>query len=176
MPAWNAASGNMWAGGCSDQAALVKETAPNPKAEIYEFPVLDGDPDKPEELLYDRVSAVFQGGFKLKVYSGVASSLDDYYLLAYVTADEYAAGHLPGAVHYLPNTDLDDTESLHYLPTDKQILVYSCSGQASAAVAATLNVLGYDAYTLKFGMNSLWHSDLQECKWSNDLIMNYPVE
>jgi hypothetical protein len=44
------------------------------------------------------------------------------------------------------------------LPRDKQILVYDETGQAAGMVSAVLNLLGYDAVNLKFGMTG-WTRD-----------------
>ena len=176
MPAWTTAGGNMWVSGCSNQAAGIKESSLNEKDGEQPFPEFQGDPDDAEGLLAQRVSEVWSSGFKLKTYGSVKQSLDSYYIVAHVDAAEYLAGHLPGAVHYQPGEDLDDEADMAYLPTGKSILVYSCSGESSAAVAVHLNILGYDAYTLKFGTNGLWHDDLIGCKWSADLVQDYPVE
>ena len=176
MPAWTTAGGNMWVSGCSNQAVGIKESALNEKEGKQPFPEFQGDPNDAQGLLAQRVSDVWSSGFKLKTYGSVKQSLDSYYVLAHVDEAEYLAGHLPGAVHYQPGEDLEDEVDMAYLPTGKQILVYSCSGESSAAVAVHLNILGYDAYTLKFGANALWHDDLIGCKWSADLVQDYPVE
>ena len=166
----------MWVSGCSNQAVGIKESALNEKEGKQPFPEFQGDPNDAQGLLAQRVSDVWSSGFKLKTYGSVKQSLDSYYVLAHVDEAEYLAGHLPGAVHYQPGEDLEDEVDMAYLPTGKQILVYSCSGESSAAVAVHLNILGYDAYTLKFGANALWHDDLTGCKWSADLVQDYPVE
>ncbi|NQT97529.1 MAG: hypothetical protein HQ562_07290 [Candidatus Marinimicrobia bacterium] len=52
---------------------------------------------------------------------------------------------------------------------------YCWTGQTSALVTAWLTVLGYDAKSLKFGVNSMIYDDLAEAKkWSAS--MNYDYE
>lgn len=174
MPGWSTLPGNLWAAGCSDQAAALRETGAAPEAALQASPPLAGDPSAPEALVRERLAAVWAGGFKLQVFESVASRLSDYTPVALADEDEYAAGHLPGAVRLAPGA-LDDTSGLRFLPPDRPLLLTSCSGEASAYVAALLNVLGYDATTLKFGANALWHSELATCAWSGDLSAGLPV-
>ena len=69
--------------------------------------------------------------------------------------DLYLAGHIPGAVH-IPWQQI--TRYVNNLPKDRQIVVVSSNGGTGAAVTAILNVLGYDAVDLMWGMAS-WTSD-----------------
>jgi rhodanese-related sulfurtransferase len=69
--------------------------------------------------------------------------------------DVYLAGHIPGSVH-IPWQQLP--QYIQNLPKDRQIVVVSGTGQTGGAAAAILNVLGYDAVNLMWGMTS-WTSD-----------------
>ena len=48
------------------------------------------------------------------------------------------------------------SSNLLSLPTNKLIFVYSVDGQESAAITAYLNVLGYEARTIRFGMYGMY--------------------
>ena len=72
--------------------------------------------------------------------------------------DVYAAGHIPGAIH-IPWHQIARWKNLRSLPTDRQIVVYSSTGQTGSQVTAILNVLGYDAVNLKWGITS-WINDV----------------
>ena len=69
----------------------------------------------------------------------------------------YYCGHLPGAIH-IPWRQITQPKYLGSLPKDRKIIVYSNSGQTGGQVTAILNILGYDAINLKWGMTS-WTKD-----------------
>jgi len=65
----------------------------------------------------------------------------------------YLNGHLCGT-QYAFWKDVFKPENLELLPTDRQILVYDTTGHISATVTTMLNMLGYDAINLRWGMTS----------------------
>jgi rhodanese-related sulfurtransferase len=73
------------------------------------------------------------------------------FLLDVRTDDSYENGHLCGTLHFYYK-DLFKPENLQKLPPDRQILVYSDTGHESGMVTALLNMLGYDAINLKWGI------------------------
>ena len=73
------------------------------------------------------------------------------FLLDVRTDDSYENGHLCGTLHFYYK-DLFKPENLQRLPPDRQILVYSDTGHESGVVTALLNMLGYDAINLKWGI------------------------
>jgi 3-mercaptopyruvate sulfurtransferase SseA len=46
---------------------------------------------------------------------------------------------------------------INNLDASKHIVTYCYTGQTSAVITAFLNVLGYNASSLLFGMNGLWN-------------------
>ncbi len=76
-----------------------------------------------------------------------------YFIIDLRKKEHYKVGHIPGAVNIRPNKLLPSL-SLKYLPTNKPIVVYCYHGYTSVATTAYLRVLGYDAYSLKFGYHS----------------------
>jgi hypothetical protein len=72
-------------------------------------------------------------------------------------ADHYALGHVPGAIN-IPWTQIGKPENLAKLPPDKQIVVYCYTGHTGQVAATALNMMGYDAVNLKFGMMG-WTED-----------------
>jgi rhodanese-related sulfurtransferase len=107
-----------------------------------------------------------------------ADELGDYYLLDIRLPADYAAGHIAGAV----NVQLGDVANpgvLAMLPIDRPILVICYTGQTASIANAVLAVLGYDAWTLRFGMTS-WKASSSTAVWSSSIKQditggNYPV-
>lgn len=66
---------------------------------------------------------------------------------------EYKTGHIPGAIQ-IPVQSILKPESLKMLPKDKKIILYCVTGQTQNLPVVVLRALGYDAYTLQFGMSA----------------------
>ncbi|UCD09784.1 MAG: rhodanese-like domain-containing protein [Dehalococcoidales bacterium] len=64
----------------------------------------------------------------------------------------YVNGHIPGSIN-IPWFDVFQKENLRKIPADRRIVVCSETGHTSAHITALLNVLGYDAVNLKWGMS-----------------------
>jgi len=82
---------------------------------------------------------------------------NDPYILSIRSKDHYALGHIPGAVN-IGYTNVFTKENLDTLPKDKQIVVYCYTGHTAAQTTALLNIMGYNALCLLWGM----------CSWTND--------
>ena len=73
------------------------------------------------------------------------------YIVSIRSAEDYAAGHIPGAVN-IGFVDLDT------LPENENILIYCYTGQSASFGAAVLGTLDYDVQNLLHGMSS-WSAD-----------------
>ncbi len=82
---------------------------------------------------------------------------DNYFIVSVRSSEHYALGHIPGAIN-IPWTQIALDENLAKLPKDKKIAVYCYTGHTGAIATTILNVLGYDAYNLKFGFMA-WTKD-----------------
>ena len=82
---------------------------------------------------------------------------NDPFILSIRKVEHYALGHIPGAVN-IPLNALFTEENLAKLPTDRQIIVYCYTGHTASQATALLNVNGYNAVCLTWGM----------CSWTND--------
>ncbi len=105
------------------------------------------------------------GGHRTLYAADVAPKLDSYFVLDIRTPAEYAAGTVPGAVN-IPMADLAKAENLAKLPLDKAILIVCNTGHTSSISNAVLGVLGYDAWTLRFGMMG-WRAMTKTKVWSS---------
>jgi rhodanese-related sulfurtransferase len=76
---------------------------------------------------------------------------DEPFILSIRSADDYAAGHIEGAMNAAWGADLASKVSM--LPTDQPVYVYCYSGQTAGQTIALLNMLGIEAYSVKSGFN-----------------------
>jgi len=109
----------------------------------------------------------------------LADELGDYFLLDIRPATDFCKGTVPGAIN-IPMPDLAKAENLAKLPKDKPILVICNTGHTASISNAVLGVLGYDAWTLRFGMtswNGLSKTKIWSPKISQDLFgAGYPTQ
>ncbi len=82
---------------------------------------------------------------------------NDPFILSVRSPDHYAIGHIPGAVN-IPWKELANPENLAKLPSDRPIVTYCYTGHTGQIASTVLNVLGYDATNLKYGMMG-WTED-----------------
>ena len=78
---------------------------------------------------------------------------NDPFILSVRSPEYYENGHIPGAIN-IPWREVAKQENLARLPEDRQIVVYCYTGHTASQITALLNILGYDATNLKFGMTS----------------------
>ena len=118
--------------------------------DLYETTYLSLNQGKPATIsaedLYDNL------------YDG--DTLNDPFVLSIRKAEQYEIGHIPGAINIGISTLFTD-EGLAQLPADKnqQIVVVCYTGHSASQTTALLNLNGYNATALKFGM----------CSWSTDV-------
>ncbi len=83
-----------------------------------------------------------------------------YIILDVRTAEEYAEGHIPGAVN-VPNEDIDGTRPDELLDINQTIYVYCRSGRRSRQAASKLAAMGY-TNIIEFGGILDWTGDLEK--------------
>jgi len=109
-----------------------------------------------------------------------ASELSKYWILDVRAPDDYAAGHIAGATN-IPITEVFKPENLAKLPKNQPILVVCSSGTSASMSTSVLNLMGYDAWQLRYGIGS-WKDKTPTAVWSMDpanvqdiIGGNYPV-
>ena len=70
-------------------------------------------------------------------------------------AEDYAAGHIEGAVNIPFGAGMDFSD----VPTNQQVVVTCYTGQTAGQTVAVLRMMGYNAVSLKGGMNNGWNAD-----------------
>ena len=78
---------------------------------------------------------------------------NDPLVLSVRSASQYAKGHIASAINIAWRA-VAKQENLAKLPKNRQIVVYCYTGHTGSQVTALLNILGYDAINLKFGMTA----------------------
>ncbi|MEA5014805.1 MAG: rhodanese-like domain-containing protein [Candidatus Limiplasma sp.] len=78
---------------------------------------------------------------------------DEMFILDIRRPDDYAAGHLIGAVN-LSFFDMSIADNLEALPDDRPIMVYCYTGQTASQVTALLNIAGKMAKNVQSGFNN----------------------
>jgi len=120
------------------------------------------------EILSDAAKGYLESGTKFITAEALDENLDDGnetndpFILSIRSSTQYELGHIPGAVN-IPWRSLFSIENLSKLPGDEtQVVVVCYTGQSASQITALLNVLGYNASTLKHGM----------CSWSTNTTIS----
>lgn len=90
------------------------------------------------------------------VYNNIVKAKDPGWQIVDIrSAEHYALGHVEGATN-IPYKTV--AQSIDKFKKDKKILLICYSGQTAAQISALLNILGYDASSMSFGMTG-WTKD-----------------
>lgn len=95
----------------------------------------------------------------------LADEMSDFFILDIRSAADFCKGHIAGAVN-VPFADVAKPHNLVLLPADKPILVVCYTGHTASQTNMMLNMLGYNAWTLRFGMTS-WSKSTSTKVWSS---------
>jgi len=128
------------------------------------------------------LDANFSGGPKYIKATDLYDNLNDGdtsndpFVISVRSAEDYAKGHIKGAVHMDFKT-MWNAETLATIPGDRQVVVYCYTGQSSAQVSTALRVLGYDAWSMSYGLQS-WSADpaVYVKRFNPDTVPDYPTE
>ncbi len=83
----------------------------------------------------------------------VADEISDYFVLDIRKKADHCAGHIPCSVN-IPMAEVFRNENLRKLPLNRPILVVCYTGHTASQTIGMLNMMGYDAWALRFGMMS----------------------
>jgi rhodanese-related sulfurtransferase len=160
MCSWHADFAGKWntaiASGNTYQTQFT--TTATEKAAQGKLPVLSTGKTTGLDILKARIATVLTEGFTPASVSSstLFGNLTGYYIVNYWPATQYAdPGHIPGSVQYTPKETIKLAADMKTLPTDKPIALYCYTGQTSAALAAYLRILGYDAKSVLYGTNGM---------------------
>ncbi len=172
MSGWHSDFDN-WTANCTDIGIGHTNWVSTGTATVsgYDDPTITTEKTSGAEILVERVAAM-TSAFNAVDATTVLTTPDDYFInLFWDEADVTKYGHIAGAYRIKPLT-LEDLEYNNLNPT-KTIVTYCWTGQTSSMVTAYLTVLGYNAKSLKFGVNAMIHSELEFGKWTEDTPGDY---
>ena len=90
----------------------------------------------------------------------IMQSEEGYIILDVRRADEFAEGHIPGAIN-IPNESIGESEICDLPDKNQLILVYCRSGRRSKEAAEKLVKLGY-TNVVEFGGISDWKGEIEK--------------
>jgi rhodanese-related sulfurtransferase len=100
-----------------------------------------------DAFLANGAKTIFAADVKKKMDAG-----EQLFIMDIRSHKDYVIGHIPGAVN-IEFANVAKPENLVKLPTEGvQIVVVCYTSQTGNQATAILNVLGYDAWALRFGM------------------------
>jgi len=173
---------NTWLSALSSKLEGRLDTIPSALSSRTELPYLPSAQSDMYKVLRERVSKLLAENIR-EIIVGIDAVLenpDQYYLINYWPYELYKKGHLPGAVQFTPKQAFHSESQIQNVPPDKPVLIYCYSGQNGSFVAAFLRVLGYDAYSMKYGANSFIYETMKNTQrpsrvFSENHIKNYPL-
>lgn len=151
MSGWNAKF-DKWTANCKDLTNATNWNTTATEATTYASPTIATGQTTGDAILKARVEAVVAAGFKSIAPADVLGAPTNFYVNNYISAEHYAGfGHVAGAVRIQPLLLADN--SVNKLNSAKEIVTYCYTGQTSGVVTAWLNVLGYNAKSMLWGLN-----------------------
>ncbi len=163
MSGWNSSKSGPWDGKIGAEEANGHANwsySGAPTDLVFSNPTISSLSQDGASILKSRVESVVSDGFKTVAGTDVLNNPGNYFVNNYFSATDYAGfGHIDGAYKVLPLT-LADNSYLNIDPTPgAKIATYCYTGQTSAVVTACLRVLGYDAYSMTYGMNGVYNTN-----------------
>jgi rhodanese-related sulfurtransferase len=144
----------------TSQGDYAVETQANSVSVSFDYPVLNNTSSNDEDDILEAAVATVSPNYitasdlNMKIAEG-----EDMTIISIRSAELYAGGHIPGAINISLNYLADNLDKID---PDLPVYVYCYTGHSAAQATALLQMLGYDAYSLKFGM----------CSWSSDPAIN----
>ena len=163
MSGWNSETAGPWNSNTGEEAKghnnwAVNSAPDNMLFEDPEIPIYDADGG---EILRQRIEAAVEAGFKTAKGTDILNAPNNYFINNYFSDADYGNfGHVKNAYRIKEELALV-SNGYKSLDSDKnaKVITYCYTGQTSAVITAWLQVIGYDAYSMTFGMNGIYHSN-----------------
>ncbi len=167
MAGWNPDFAGPWEsnagtenGNTADEHAAEWTTTPPPAHESFANPSWESTATEGAAILAERVELMLNNGFQAIASDNIWGNLDDYQIHNFWTEADYTQfGHFSNAYQLKPISLQGD--EVKAVDSEGTTLVYCFTGQTSSMVTAWLNVLGYDAKSILFGVNRINFDELE---------------
>jgi rhodanese-related sulfurtransferase len=161
MSGWNPDTAASWNNSIGDVGVGTKWSYNSePSSLVFSDPSIASLSQDGATILKSRVELAVQEGFKTVKNTDVIGNPNNYFINNYFNSTDYTSfGHITDAYRILPITLADNSYKGLDPAANAKVVTYCYTGQTSAVITACLRVLGYDAYSLTFGMNGLYHSN-----------------
>jgi len=165
-----------WTGKIGDPALTSTnwKTDASTQLPVFDYPTWESDNTEGADILAEKVDAMLGMAW-------TTSSLDvlenpmDYSIYNFWTPEDYIEfGHYQHAYQIKPISIADDL--IKAFPNNEEFQVYCFTGQTSSFITAWLQVLGYSAKSITYGVNSLSHTALDDAEkpaWHHSLEYDY---
>lgn len=179
MSYWNPAF-DKWTGNISDQADNSTDWVTDASAAlpVNTYPQWTSGSTDGATILADHVNTMLAKTDWIVGSSDVLAAPESHNIYNFWDQATYESiGHFKGA--YLYSTISITGDVLQALPTSAECLVYCYTGQTSSMAVAWLQVLGYNAKSIGFGVNSLKYQALVDAgkpAWKHSYEYGYVTE
>ncbi|UCD94298.1 MAG: rhodanese-like domain-containing protein [Candidatus Zixiibacteriota bacterium] len=158
------------------------ETIVRESKESFPLPVVESEHVDAKIIVQEMARRYFGGeGSPVIAASDVKAIVDDweqrkgeYQIIDVRSKADYEFGHIPYSIN-IPLAHVAEIENLRKLDPDQTIIVYCENGQSGEIAATVLNLLGYHAVDMIFGMME-WNKSLVDTLKQWDGAADYPVE
>ena len=158
------------------------ETAVNRPKESYPAPVIVSDQTDVKSIVKEMARKYLAGeGSPIIRPVSVKAIVDnwdhkknEYQIVDVRSERDYEAGHVPHAIN-IPLAGIAEIDNLRKLDPQRTVIVCSDNGQTGQLTTTVLNLLGYHAVDMLFGMMD-WNKTSVDSHKQWDGVASYPVE
>lgn len=163
MSGWNTSLAGSWENNVGDIAVGHTNWTTTAASALGSFdnPSWTSNSTDGAAILAERVNAMLTNGFKAVGSDVVLDAPGNYQIMNFWSEADYTTfGHFVGAYQIQPISLANDVTKA--FDPAAESAVYCYTGQTSSMATAWLNVLGYNAVSIKFGVNSLSYTALSD--------------
>ena len=160
MSYWNATY-DLWTGNIGNNAVGSPNWVSDASATlpVNDYPQWETTSTDGAEILAANVTTMLAASDWGIASDGVLADPAAFNTYNFWTTEDYTTfGHFKGALQFKPISIANDL--VYSLPTTDDCLIYCYTGQTSSFITAWLQVLGYNAKSILFGVNKLKHDEL----------------
>jgi rhodanese-related sulfurtransferase len=168
MSGWNATF-DKWTANCKDLKSDANWNTDIVASQSFGTPTISTGMISGGDILKKRVETVVAAGYKSVAPADVLATPTNYFINNYISSAHYTGfGHIKGA--YWINPLLLSTGTLSNLDPGRKVVTYCYTGMTSGCITAWLNVLGYEAYSLMWGLNGMTYTNPF---WTTGPVLNH---